>query len=229
MTPERYQRLRQTLDMRQPDLTVLMDNVHKSHNLSAILRSCDATGVFEAHAVYDRTTIRPNKGISSGGGKWVGLNTHQTIGAALDHFQAQQMQLVVADVGPNAVDFRDVDYTCPTVIVMGAELSGPDAAVLERADKVVTIPLDGMVDSLNVSVAAALILFEAQQQRKKAGLYGASRLPEAVYQKTLFEWLHPKLARFYRSRKLAYPPLREDGEVLEEQQHINARMGIKSD
>lgn len=228
MTPERYARLKHTLDMRQPDLTVLMDNVHKSHNLSAILRSCDATGIFEAHAVYDRTTIRPNKGISSSGGKWVGLNTHRTIDVALDHFQQQAMQLVVADVSPQAVDFREVDYTIPSVIVLGAELTGPDAAVIERADKIITIPLDGMVDSLNVSVAAALILFEAQRQRKEAGLYGESRLAEAVYQKTLFEWLHPKLARFYKAKKLPYPPLRDDGEVLEEEAHINARRGIRN-
>lgn len=183
MTPERYQRLQHILNMRQPDLSVLMDNVHKSHNLSAILRSCDATGVFEAHAVYDRTSIRPRRGIASGGSKWVGVKTHRTIQLALDHFKQQDMQLVVADVSARAVDFRTVDYTKPTVIVLGAELTGPDAAVIESADQIVTIPLNGMVDSLNVSVAAALILFEAQRQRKEAGLYGESRLPEAIYQK----------------------------------------------
>ncbi|MDH5179774.1 MAG: tRNA (guanosine(18)-2'-O)-methyltransferase TrmH [Gammaproteobacteria bacterium] len=225
MTPERYQRLQQILTRRQPDLTVLMDNVHKSHNLSAILRSCDATGVYRAHAVYDRTTIRPKKGIASGGGKWVKLQTHPTIGQALDHLRQQNMQLVAADVSAQAVDFREVDYTLPTAVILGAEKSGPDAAVFEQADKVITIPLSGMVDSLNVSVAAALILFEAQRRRQAAGLYVTSRLPAEEYATTLFEWLHPKLARFYRAKRLPYPPLREDGEVIEADEHILARMG----
>jgi len=225
MTPERYQRLLHTLTMRQPDLTVLMDNVHKSHNLSAILRNCDATGVYEAHAVYDRTRIRPNRGISSSSGKWVGVHTHKTIHAALDHFKQQGMQLIVADVAPAAIDFREVDYTLPSVIVLGAEKSGPDAVVIEQADRQVTIPMDGMVDSLNVSVAAALILFEAQRQRKLAGMYATSRLPEDVFQKTLFEWAHPVLARFYRAKKLPYPPLRADGEVIEQAEHVQARFG----
>ncbi|MDH5409252.1 MAG: tRNA (guanosine(18)-2'-O)-methyltransferase TrmH [Gammaproteobacteria bacterium] len=228
MTPERYQRLLQILTMRQPDLTVLMDNVHKSHNLSAILRNCDATGVFEAHAVYDRTTIRPNRGISSSSGKWVKVRTHQSIHAALDHFKQQNMQLVVADVSPNSIDFREVDYTHPTVIVLGAEKSGPDEEVIQQADHIVTIPMDGMVDSLNVSVAAALILFEAHRQRKQAGMYESSRLPEDVFQKTLFEWAHPVLARFYRRKKLAYPPLREDGEVIEQDEHVQARTGLEN-
>lgn len=225
MTPQRFERLQKILNQRQPDLTVLMDNVHKPHNFSAILRTCDATGVFEAHAVHDRTHLKPRRGIASGSKKWVKLKMHPDIKTATTALEAGQFQLVVADVQPGAVDFREVDYRQPTAIVLGAELSGLSEEILAAAHHVVTIPMLGMVDSLNVSVAAALILFEAQRQRIVAGLYEQSRLAADLYQTTLFEWAHPQLARFYQRKKVPYPDLHDDGEIIEEAIHVAARTG----
>ena len=225
MTPQRFARLQNILTQRQPDLTVLMDNVHKPHNLSAILRSCDATGVFETHAVHDRAWIKTRRGIASGSKKWVKLKTHPDIESAITTLKAGQFQIVVAGLQVGAIDFREVDYRQPTAIVLGAELSGPSEQILTAAQSVVSIPMLGMVDSLNVSVAAALILFEAQRQRTEAGLYERSRLAAEVYQTTLFEWAHPHLARFYRRKNIPYPALRDDGQAIEEAIHIEARTG----
>ena len=83
MTPQRYQKLRRVLDSRQPDLTVLLDNVHKPHNFSAILRSCDAVGIFEAHAVWQDPKLRANHLTSGGTAKWVGIRTHPDIATAV--------------------------------------------------------------------------------------------------------------------------------------------------
>ena len=225
MTPQRFERLQQILRQRQPDLTVLMDNVHKPHNFSAILRTCDATGVFEAHAVHDRSRLKLRRGIASGSKKWVKLNTHQDTDAAINTLKVGQFQIIVADVQPGAMDFRQVDYCRPTALVLGAEKTGPSEQVLATANHIVSIPMLGMVDSLNVSVAAALILFEAQRQRIEAGLYKTSRLPEEVYQQTLFEWTQPTLARFYRRKKIPYPALQDDGQIIEEAIHLQARTG----
>lgn len=225
MTPQRFERLQQILTQRQPDLTVLMDNVHKPHNLSAILRTCDATGIFEAHAVHDRSWIKTRRGIASGSKKWVKLKTHPDIDTAIATLKAGQFQIVVAGLQAGAIDFRQVDYRQPTAIVLGAELSGPSEQTFAAARHVVSIPMLGMVDSLNVSVAAALILFEAQRQRIEAGLYEQSRLAPDVYQTTLFEWAQPQLARFYRRRKIPYPTLQDDGQAIEEAIHIEARTG----
>ncbi len=225
MTPQRFERLQTILNQRQPDLTVLMDNVHKPHNLSAILRTCDATGVFQAHAVHDRSRIRPRRGIASGSKKWVRLKTHQTIDEALEALQAERFQVVVADLHPEAMDYRQVDYCKPTALVLGAEISGPSKQVHAAASHIVSIPMMGMVDSLNVSVAAALILFEAQRQRREAGLYEASRLDRQLYQQTLFEWAQPVMARFYQRKKIPYPALQEDGQIIEEAIHLAARTG----
>lgn len=213
MTPERQQKLRRVLDARQPDLTVLLDNVHKPHNFSAILRSCDAVGVFEAHAVWGDPRLRPNHLISSGTGKWVGIRTHPDIDSAVTALRAHGFQLVAAHPEGDARDYREIDYTRPTALMLGAELQGLGRRALECADARVCVPMVGMVESLNVSVAAATILFEAQRQRAEAGLYSISRLDRAVYDKTLFEWAHPAVARYCRRHELPYPALDSDSEI----------------
>ena len=214
MTPKRYQKLRRVLDARQPDLTVLLDNVHKPHNFSAILRSCDAVGVFEAHAVWQDPTLRPHHLTSGGTGKWVGIRTHPDIDDAVTDLRARGFQLIAAHPDDHARDYRDIDYTRPTALMLGAELQGLGKAALECADARVCVPMLGMGASLNVSVAAATILFEAQRQRTNADLYAESRLEPAVYRKTLFEWAQPVIARYCRRHGLVYPALDEDGEIV---------------
>lgn len=214
MTPERYRKLRRVLDRRQPDLTVLLDNVHKPHNFSAILRSCDAVGVFEAHAVWSEKGLRPNKLTSGGTAKWIAIRTHPDVGAAVAELRRRGFQLVAAHPGDGARDYREVDYTHPTALMLGAELRGLGKIALESAELRVCVPMMGMAESLNVSVAAATILFEAQRQRSSADMYSESRLDRAVHAKTLFEWVQPEIARYCRRHHLAYPPLDDDGEII---------------
>ncbi len=213
VTARRLARLKAALDRRQPDLTVLMDRVHKPHNLSAVMRTADAVGVFEVHAV-----AAPNIGIhhdcSAGGGKWVGLRTHPDLETAMAHLKGQGFQLLAAHYSERAVDFRDIDYTRPTAIILGAEKFGLSETALAQADAHVTIPMVGMIVSLNVSVAAAVILYEAQRQREAAGFYARPRLDPETYRRTLFEWAHPDLADYCRRHHLPYPELDEDGEPL---------------
>jgi tRNA (guanosine-2'-O-)-methyltransferase len=214
MTPKRFQKLRRVLDSRQPDLTVLLDNVHKPHNFSAILRSCDAVGVFEAHAVWPDPTLHPNYLTSGSAGKWVGIRTHPDIGSAATELREHGFRLVAAHPEDGARDYRDIDYTRPTALLLGAELRGLGETALANADARVCVPMMGMVESLNVSVAAATILFEAQRQRSDANLYEESRLDRAIYEATLFEWAHPAIARYCRRHGFTYPDLDDDGEIV---------------
>ena len=116
--------------------------------------------------------------------------------------------------GGPAVDYREVDYTGPTAILLGQEKDGVSAPALARAHGCVAVPMEGMVTSLNVSVAAALVLYEARRQRQCAGLYdGGLRLPEEVYRQTLFEWRTPT-RRPLPGPGVEYPELGEDGELL---------------
>ncbi len=224
MTPQRFNKLRAVLQRRQLNLTVLMDNVHKPHNLSAIVRSCDAVGVHHVHAVTSLPGIKANKDVASGSGKWVKIHPHNHLEHAIDELREQKMQILAAHLSPQAIDYREVDYTQPTAIILGTELYGVSSIGQSAADQHVVIPMLGMIDSLNVSVAAALILFEAQRQRTAAGLYDEQQMDETEFNNTLFEWSHPKLARLYQSKGLTYPALDEEGNVLEQEEHRQARL-----
>lgn len=205
VTPHRLQRLRATLDRRQPDLTVLLENVHKPHNFSAVLRTSDAVGLFEAHAIFfDRKVDTPHA-TAGGSAKWIRVRDHADLATAVDHLRSRGFRLVAAHPSPEATDYRAVDLTRPTAIVMGQEKDGLTEEALAAADELVAIPMHGMVASLNVSVAAAVLLFEAQRQRLEAGLYDECRLEPEVYERTLFEWAYPRLAAKLRSEGRPYP------------------------
>jgi len=214
MRPERFHRLREVLLRRQPDLTVLMEHVHKSHNFSAILRNCDAAGVLEAHAVPPDRGLDLHHGTSAGTKKWVRVRLHAEVGEAVRHLHEQGFTVLAAHPSRQAVDYREVDFTRPTAVMVGAELHGVSEEGLGLADRLVVIPMVGMVHSLNVSVATALLLYEAMRQRQAAGMYEASRLDEDAFRRTLFEWAHPTVAGICRERGTPYPDLGPEGEIL---------------
>lgn len=214
MNKRRFDRINQVLARRQPDLTIVAENVHKPHNLSAIIRSCDAVGIGRVHAVNPTGGVATFSETSASADKWVELLVHRDLNLLVDDLREDGMQLFAAHLSAEAVDYRDVDYTKPVALLLGNEKDGVSPRAASLADQHVIIPMLGMVQSLNVSVAAAVILFEAQRQRREAGLYDAPRLPEATRQRLAFEWLHPREAALLREQGVAYPPEREDGTFL---------------
>ena len=216
MIPRRFARLTEILDLRQPTLTVLMDDLQKAHNVSAVLRTCDAVGVLEAHGVTDEESFQAKVTSAAGSDRYVEMRLHPGFSEAFEHlrgedFDGQRMQIVAAALDESAVDFRDVDYTKPTCVVLGQEGPGLTLEVLEQVDTRIMIPMSGAVESLNVSVAAAVILFEAQRQRQAAGLYDTPHVDHATRQRLLFEWGHRKLAEYCRQKGYPYPRVGEDG------------------
>lgn len=189
MTEARRRRIEEVLKRRQPDLTVLLENVHKPHNLSAILRSCDAVGVLEVHAVNPTGGVPTFNETSGGSHKWVYLRVHPDIQTAFRFLRERGFSVYATALREDAQDFREVDYTKPTAILLGAEKWGVSEEALALADGAIQIPMFGMVQSLNVSVAGAVILFEAQRQRLKAGLYEKPRLDSELYERVLQDWL----------------------------------------
>lgn len=214
MNPERFRRLRRALARRQPDLTVLMDHVHKSHNFSAILRNCDAVGVLDAHVVTPDEGLDLHHGTSAGTKKWIRVVHHPSVTRAATGLRERGFRLMAAHPSPDARDYRDVDYTRPTALMMGAELHGVSEEGLAVADLQVRIPMLGMVHSLNVSVATALLLFEAARQRENAGMYDESRLDPVEFERRLFEWAYPSVALTRRQEGRPYPSLTETGEIV---------------
>jgi tRNA (guanosine-2'-O-)-methyltransferase len=191
-----------------------MDNVNKPHNLAAIIRSCDAVGIHEVHAISSRTAIRTKQHAAAGASKWVRVRLEESITPVFEDLGKKGYRILVAACGPDAVDFRTLDYTVPTAIVVGAELTGPSEETMGRADHFIGIPMEGMVESLNVSVAAAVILFEAQRQRLLAGMYGRNRFPQDTFERLLFESAYPRLSRHLKEQEMPYPALDADGAIL---------------
>ena len=124
MIQERYNRIKATLLRRQMDLTVCLEHVHKPQNVSAILRTCDAVGIHEVNIVWNAQTYF-RKGTAMGTQKWLKHRKHDSIDAAQQHFQSQDMQVLVTNLSDKSVDFREVDYTRPTAIILGQEKYGP--------------------------------------------------------------------------------------------------------
>ncbi|QJR81144.1 tRNA (guanosine(18)-2'-O)-methyltransferase TrmH [Alteromonas pelagimontana] len=212
MSPERYQRISDMLAKRQTDLTVCIENVHKPHNVSAIVRTCDAVGIHRVHTVWEKK-YKMRGATAMGSQHWVRATNHDSIGNAVCALKQQGMQILVTHLSDTAIDFREADYTRPTAVLFGQERYGVTDEAIAMADQDIVIPMMGMVQSLNVSVAAALVLYEAQRQRQIAGLYNTIHLPEAERQKFLFERGYPRLRALCMQKDLAYPHINHVGQI----------------
>lgn len=214
MTKARYSKIQQTLSQRQLDATIILDEVHKPYNLAAIMRTADAVGVQQMHAVYPKPAVRTSVKASAGTKRWVDVTTHRAVDLAIDEAKKKKMLVIGAHPDKNAVDFREIDYTQPIALVMGGELFGLSEHTLTLVDQTVTIPMHGMGKSLNVSVAAAVILFEFERQRQAAMAYSRCQFTEAECEAMAFEWAQPKFSRFCQSHKTPYPPLDAEGDIM---------------
>lgn len=214
MTPQRFSKIRQVLNQRQPDLTVITDKVHKGRNLAAIVRTCDAVGIDTVHSVVEEGQYRTYRGTASGSHKWVYTHRYLDLETPIKQLKAQGFQIIAAHVSDTVCDYRQVDYCRPTALLLGTERFGLDEHALAQADQHITIPMLGMVESYNVSVACAIILAEAQLQRTDAGLYAKPRLTAELYASRFFQWAHPKVASYCEKHAYEYPAVDAEGEIV---------------
>ena len=227
MTPERIAKLTSVLHRRQPDLSLIADQVNKPRNLSALVRNCDAVGIHAIHTVVPKEGYRTYRGTAKGSDFYVKTRQHNTVEQAIDVVKGQGMRVVAAHFSSRAIDYRDYDFTQPCALLMGAEKQGVSEQAAEMVDSHIVIPMMGMVSSLNVSTAAGIILTEAQYQRQAAGLYDNVRLERDEIVTCLFEWGNRDLAKYCRDNGLAYPPLDEQGDVINAPQwYKNVREGV---
>ena len=197
---------------------MLLEHVEKPHNLSAILRSCDAVGALEAHIVSLQGRPRTYNSTAQGSQKWVALNDHPDIETAISNLKNQGFRVYGTHLGVEAKDYRDCDFKGPTAFVLGAEKWGLTDRARDLMDEALFIPMRGMVQSLNVSVATATLLFEALRQRQVAGTAPSQGegLSADHYRQLLFEWSYPQVAAWCQEQGRPYPELNEEGELLEE-------------
>ncbi len=213
----RFERIKNVLNCRMKNLTVLVEAVNKPHNLSAILRTCDAAGVFEANFISEKDKVKTFNSTAQGSQKWVKLNNHETTISAVSELKKKGFKLYGTTLNERSTDYRNFDYSENTCFVLGAEKWGLSDQLISKVDESIFIPMSGMVQSLNVSVAASILLFEAIRQRESKSLLPlkGEGLSAEEYEKTLFEWSYPELASIYRKSGNKYPKINQYGEINE--------------
>ncbi len=216
--PRRFEKIKSVLNRRMFNLTILTEEIDKPHNLSAILRTCDAIGILEAHAIFKEGKIPTFNSTAQGSQKWVNLKKHENIEVAIQSLKGRGFKIYGTNLNNKAKDYRQFDYKKPTAFVMGSEKLGLSEKATRLVDESIYIPMRGMVQSLNVSVASAVLLFEALRQREQNGFCPESGegLDKELYTKFLFEWSYPEIASWCKERGLDYPSMNDNGEILED-------------
>jgi tRNA (guanosine-2'-O-)-methyltransferase len=189
MTPERQARIHEVLRYRQNNLTVVLENVHDPHNISAVMRSCDAVGISEIYVLNNRIARHKKYGdkSSSSASKWMLVHQFTETEKCFEALRAKYHHIYSTHLSENAKDLYQLNSTESVALVFGNESEGITEETLKRCDGNFIIPQMGMIQSLNISVACAVSIYEAMRQKREAGHYTQSSL-EALEQEALLQY-----------------------------------------
>ncbi|MBN8785291.1 MAG: RNA methyltransferase [Terrimonas ferruginea] len=190
MTPERKQKLSRVLSSRQFDLTVVLENVFDPHNISAVMRTCDAVGIQDIFILNTRIPRHPKFGprSSSGAAKWLTVHQFEDTEACFKAVRSRYSRVYTTHLADDAVSLYDMNLTESVALVFGNEHTGVSDEIRAIADGNFLIPQMGIISSLNISVACAVSLYEAFRQKNLAGHYNRSDLHSELKQQLLQEW-----------------------------------------
>ena len=190
MTPERKARITHVLNHRQPDLTVVLENVHDPHNISAVMRTCDSIGIQDIYILNTRIARHSKFGkkSSASAAGWLSIHHFEDIDACFGALREKYSKIYATHLGTESHSLYDLDLTEPVALVFGNEHAGVSDEALKLCDGNFIIPQVGMVQSLNISVACAVSLYEAFRQRQNAGHYASNRMPSNDWQRLSEQW-----------------------------------------
>jgi tRNA (guanosine-2'-O-)-methyltransferase len=190
MTPERFDRLTSVLNKRQPDLTVVLENVFDPHNISAVMRTADAVGIQDIFIL--NTKIPPHKKwgakSSSSAAKWLTVHQYTNAGECFAELRKRYKKIYTTHLSSDAVGLHDLNLAESVALVFGNEHSGVSEEIIAMADGNFIIPQVGIIKSLNISVACAVTLYEAYRQKNKAGHYDGIKLEGKELDTLRNEW-----------------------------------------
>lgn len=178
MTPERHHRLTSVLNKRQPDLTVVLENVFDPHNISAVMRTADAVGIQDIFILNDKIPKHKKWGAksSSSAAKWLTVHQFTNADECFEELRKRYKKIYTTHLSSDAVGLHELNLTEPVALVFGNEHSGVSDEIIARADGNFIIPQVGIIKSLNISVACAVTLYEAYRQKSNAGHYDNIKL-----------------------------------------------------
>jgi len=190
MTEERRNRITSVLSKRQNDLTVVLENVFDPHNISAVMRSCDAVGVQEIYVLNTRIPRHKKWGArsSSSASKWLTVHQFEDLEACLSALRRRYSTILTTHLSGDAVSLYEADLTRSVALVFGNEHAGVSEELRAAGDGNFIIPQVGMIRSLNISVACAVSLYEAYRQKAAAGHYSQQKLDGATHGDLSRQW-----------------------------------------
>jgi tRNA (guanosine-2'-O-)-methyltransferase len=190
MTPERSQKLINVLNKRQNDVTVVLENVFDPHNISAVMRTCDAVGVQEIYVLNTKIPRHQKWGAksSSSAAKWLTIHQYDNAEECFSSLRRRYSKILTTHLSTDAIDLYEIDFTKSVALVFGNEHSGVSEEIRLLADGNFIIPQSGIIRSLNISVACAVTLYEAYRQKKLAGHYNQRKLDDVMYNELMKDW-----------------------------------------
>ena len=190
MTPERNERLTAVLNKRQPDLTVVLENVFDPHNISAVMRTADAVGIQDIFILNNKIPPHRKWGAksSSSAAKWLTVHQYTDAGECFAELRRRYKKIYTTHLSTDAVGLHELNLIEPAALVFGNEHSGVSEEIIAMADGNFIIPQVGIIKSLNISVACAVTLYEAYRQKNNAGHYDAVKLQGKRLEGLRNEW-----------------------------------------
>jgi len=190
MTPERKEKLEAVLSHRQPDITLVLENVFDPHNISAVMRTCDAVGVQDIYILTNRIPRHKKWGVrsSSSAAKWLTVHQFDNVEKCFVELRKKYDRILTTHLGSNSVDLYEIDFTQSVALVFGNEHSGVSEEIRPLADGNFIIPQVGIIRSLNISVACAVCLYEAFRQKRVAGHYSRNDFDPIAFDELAKSW-----------------------------------------
>jgi tRNA (guanosine-2'-O-)-methyltransferase len=188
-TEERIKKITSVVKARQFSLRVVLENIHDPHNVSAILRTCDAVGIPKVSLIYTIEKFpKVSRITSASANKWIEREKFGNAEECYKQLRKEGFRIFASSLAESSKDFYSLNFTGKSAIVLGNEHRGVSDEAAKNADDIFYIPMYGMVQSLNVSVAAAVIFYEILRQRREKRMYKKSELEENKLQQLIEEW-----------------------------------------
>lgn len=178
MTEKRLNKFKKVVSQRQKYLAIVLENIHDAHNVSAILRTSESVGVDRIYLIYNIEPFPRVSRISSASAKkWVELIKYKSVEECYAALKKEKYKIYTTHMSKDGINHSlyDLDLTKRVAIVFGNEHRGLSEDAVKLSDGNFLIPMKGMIQSLNVSVSAAICLYEALRQREQKGMYGKSK------------------------------------------------------
>ncbi len=192
ISDERFDRINEVLENRTDYLTIVLEDLHKSHNANAVLRSCDGFGIQDVHIIENKNEFDKESTVSIGAHNWLTLHRYNNpeisnVDDCFDQLKSKGYQIIATTPHERDSNVSEIDISKKTALVFGTELEGISEEVTQKADGFVKIPMYGFSESFNISVSAAICMYEITKKIRERDENW--QLDEAYKSKLRFQWI----------------------------------------